>query len=150
MDNSYLLDAAISHPGLVFLLILGGSPLIARVVRNTLAPVKGLFSRHCYHDILRKRITGSRLRDMLDRRNIDLQYYLYSQPASDIETHIHTCKRCDSLDQCDAYLANENMDSLTSLPFCQINDPLLKIRQQQDNLYKLRNIAGVKTPSPAD
>jgi hypothetical protein len=138
MDNSRLLDEAIQHPGLVLLLVLGGS-LIAQVLYNSLAPVKGLFSRRCSRDGLKKRVSHSRLGKMLTRRDIDLQYYLFNQRPSDIERHIRNCKRCDSLDQCDCYLDNRKMDSNIDLPFCQSNDSILKIKNQQDNLYMLRN-----------
>jgi hypothetical protein len=138
VEDSRLLGEAIQHPDLIFLLVMGGS-LITQSLYKSLAPLKGLFSRHCFLDELKERVTHSQLGKMLARRNIDLQYYIFSQPASDTEKHLRNCKRCDSLDQCDYYLDNNIMDCSIDLPFCQHNDSILKIKNQQDNLYILRN-----------
>ena len=138
MENSRLLGEAIQHPDLIFLLVMGGS-LITQSLYKSLAPIKGFFSRHCYRDELKDRVAHSRLGKMLARRDIDLQYYLFSQPASDAEQHLRNCQRCDSLDQCDYYLNNNILDGSIDLPFCQHNDSILKIKNQQDNLYILRN-----------
>ena len=138
MDSPRLLGEAIQHPGLVLLLVLGCS-LIAQILYISLVPIHGLFSRRCFRDGLKKRIIHSQLGKMLARRDIDLQYYLFSQPPSDIGKHIRNCKRCDSLDQCDYYLDSKIMGSNIELPFCQNNDPIIKIKNKQENLYILRN-----------
>jgi len=138
MDSPRLLGEAIQHPGLYLLLVLGCS-LIAQIIYISLAPIQGLFSRRCFRDGLKKRITHSQLGNMLARRGVDLQYYLFSQSSSDIGKHIRNCKRCDSLDQCDYYLDSKIMDSNIGLPFCQNNDSILKIKNKQENLYILRN-----------
>ena len=139
MDNSQLIGEAIGHPGLVLLLVMGGS-LITPALYRSLVSIQGLlFNRHCFRNGLEKRITHSQLGNMLARRGVDLQYYLFSQSSSDIGKHIRNCKRCDSLDQCDYYLDSKIMDSNIGLPFCQNNDSILKIKNKQENLYILRN-----------
>ena len=107
----------------------------SRLLCFSLAPVRELFSGCCFRNELKKSITPSRLGKMLTRKGVDLQYYLYSQPTSDIMQHMHNCKRCHSLEQCDCYLGNKKMDNNIELPFCQNNDPILKIKNQQDSLY---------------
>ena len=84
---------------------------------------------------LKKSITPSRLGKVLTRKGIDLQYYLYSQPPADIMKHMHNCKRCHSLDQCDCYLDNKKMDNNIDLPFCRNNDSIMKIKDEQESLY---------------
>ena len=138
MDNSRLFGEAIQHLDLILLLVLGSS-LVTQSLYKSWAPIKGLFSRHCFREELKERVAHSRLGKMLIRRNIDLQYYLFSQPVSDTQKHLRNCKRCDSLDQCDYFLDNKIMDGSIDLPFCQHNDVILKIKNQQDNLYVLRN-----------
>jgi len=100
-----------------------------------LAPIRALFSGCCFRNELKKSITPSRLGKMLTRKGVDLQYYLYSQPTSDIVQHMRNCKHCRSLEQCDCYLENKKMYSNTELTFCQNNDSIIKIKNQQDSLY---------------
>ena len=139
MENSYLLGETMGHPGLVLLLVMGGS-LITPALYNSLLSIRELlFSRRCFRKRLKKRITHSRLGKMLNRRGVDLQYYLFSQPPCAIEKHIRNCTRCDSLDQCDCYLENNRMNSNIDLPFCRNNDAILKTKNQQEKLYVLRN-----------
>ena len=101
----------------------------------SLAPVREFLSRCCFRNELKKSITPSRLGKMLTRKGVDLQYYLYSQPPSDIDKHICNCKRCHSLEQCDYYLDNKKMDNNIVLSFCQNSDSIVKIKNQQDSLY---------------
>jgi hypothetical protein len=107
----------------------------SRLSGFSLAPVREFFSRCCFRNELKKSITPSRLGKMLTRKGVDLQYYLYSQPTSDIMQHMRNCKRCHSLEKCDCYLDNKKMDDNIELLFCQNNDPILKVKNQQDSLY---------------
>ena len=100
-----------------------------------LAPIRQFFSKCCYRTELKKSITPSRLGKMLTIKGIDLQYYLYSQPPADIVAQMHNCVHCHSLEQCDCYLENEITDSEAELPFCRNNDPIRKVKQQQESLY---------------
>ena len=139
MENSYLLGEVMGHPGLVLLLVMGGS-LITPALYNSLLSIRELlFSRRCFRKQLEKRIRHSQLGKMLTRRDIDLQYYLFSQPPCAIEKHIRNCNRCDSLDQCNCFLENKRMNNNVDLPFCRNNDAILKTRNQQEKLYLLRN-----------
>ena len=139
MDNSQLIGEAIGHPGLVLLLVMGGS-LITPALYRTLVSIQGLFfNRHCFRNGLEKRITHSQLGKMLTRKGVDLQYYLFSQPPADIEQQLRNCKRCDHVEQCDCYQENKEMDSRIDLLFCRNNDLLFKIKNQQEKLYVLRN-----------
>ena len=139
MDNSQLIGEAIAHPGLVLLLVMGGS-LITPALYNSLVSIReSLFSRRCFRSGLEKRITHSQLYKMLTRKGVDLQYYLFSQPAADIEQQLHNCKRCDSYDLCNCYLGNKKVDSSIDLPFCCNNDSIFKVKNQQEKLYVLRN-----------
>lgn len=134
MDNSRLFGEALQHPVLVLLLVLGVF-LVARILYTSLAPVQGLFSRRCFRADLGKSVTHSRLGKMLSSRDVDLQYYLFSQPVSDIEKQLHNCKCCNSTDQCDCYLSSKIMGSNIDLSFCQNNNSILKVRNRQENLY---------------
>jgi hypothetical protein len=137
--NSLLIGEAIGRPGLVLLLVMGGS-LITPALYNSLVSIRDLlFSRHCFRHGLKNRITHSRLDRMLARKGVDLQYYLFSQPAADIEKQIGNCKHCDSYYLCDGYLENKEMDSKIDLPFCRNDDPILRIKNQQEKLYVLRS-----------
>jgi len=107
----------------------------SRLFGFLLAPVRALFSSCCFRCELKKSITPSRLGKMLTRKGIDLQYYLYSQPPADIMKQLHNCNHCLSLDQCDCYLDNKEMDSNIGLPFCRNNDSIMKIKGQQESLY---------------
>ena len=139
MDNSQLIGETIGHPGLILLLVMGGS-LITPALYHSLASIRGLlFNRHCFRNGLEKRITHSQLGKMLTRKDVDLQYYLFSQPPADIEQQLRNCKRCDRSDLCDSYLENRKMDSSIELPFCRNNDSIFKIKNQQEKLYVLRN-----------
>ena len=115
--------------------------IMERVMDNSrlfgflLAPVRALFSSCCFRCELKKTIAPSRLGKMLTRKGIDLQYYIYSQPTTDIMKHMRNCERCHSQEQCDFYLGNKSMDNHMDLPFCQNNNPILWIKKQQDNLY---------------
>ena len=139
MDNSQLIGEAIAHPGLVLLLVMGGS-LITPALYNSLVSIReSLFSRRCFRSGLEKRITHSRLGKMLNRKGVDLHYHLFSQQPADIEQQLRNCKRCDSYDQCDSYLGNRKIDSKIDLPFCRNNDAICKVKYRQENLYVLRN-----------
>ena len=139
MDNSQLIGEAIGHPGLVLLLVMGGS-LITPALYRSLVSIQGLlFNRHCFRNGLEKRITHSQLGKMLTRKGVDLQYYLFSQPPADIEQQLRNCTRCDHVEQCDCYQENKEMDSRIDLLFCRNNDLLFKIKNQQEKLYVLRN-----------
>jgi len=107
----------------------------SRLFGFSLAPVRALFSGCCFRNELIKSITPARLGRMLTKKGIDLQYYIYSQPPSDIEQHMNNCKRCHSLELCDCYLNNKKMDNNIVLAFCQNNDSIIKIKNQQDSLY---------------
>jgi len=140
MDNSHLLGEAMLHPGLILLLVTGGS-LVVPALYNSLVSIRRLlFSRHCFRTALEKRITASRLDKMLTRKGIDLQYYLFSQHPSEIEKQIRNCKCCDSFDRCDGCLENHKMDNNIDLPFCKNNNAISKIKNQQEKLYILRNM----------
>jgi hypothetical protein len=139
MDNTQLIGEVIGHPGLVLLLVMGGSLLTPALYRS-LVSIRGLmFSRHCFRHGLEKRITHSQLGKMLTRKGVDFKYYLFSQPPADIEQQLGNCKRCDSYDLCDGYLGNKRMDSNIDLPFCRNSDPIFNIKNQQEKLYVLRN-----------
>ena len=107
----------------------------SRLFGFSLAPVRALFCGCCFRNELKKSITPSRLGRMLTKKGIDLQYYIYSLPPSDIEQHMSNCKRCHSLDLCDCYLNNKKVDKNIVLSFCKSNDSIIKIKNQQDSLY---------------
>ena len=139
MGSSQLIGEAIGHSGLVLLLVMGGS-LITPALYRSLESIRGLlFNRHCFRSGLEKRITHSQLDKMLTRKGVDLQYYLFSQSPADIEQQLRNCKGCDHVERCDCYLGDKKMDSNNDLPFCLNNDPLFKIKNQQEKLYVLRN-----------
>jgi len=139
MGDSQLIGEAITHPGLVLLLVMGGS-LITPALYHSLASIRGLlFNRHCFRNGLEKRITHSQLGKMLTRKGVDLQYFLFSQPPADIEQQLRNCKRCDHVDRCDCYLGNKEMDCSIDLPFCRNNGAIFRIKNQQEKLYVLRN-----------
>ena len=141
MESSQFIGEAIGHPGLVLLLIMGGSLISPALYRSLVSIRELLFSRHCFRSGLGKRVSHSRLYKMLTRKGVDLQYYLFSQPPADIEQQLRNCKRCDHVDRCDGYLANNKMGSNIDLPFCRNNDPIFKIKNRQEKLYVLRNPA---------
>ena len=101
----------------------------------SLAPVRELLSRCCYRNELKKGITSSCLGRMLTRKGIELQYYLYSLPPSDVVEHMRNCKRCHSQDQCDDYLNNRNTDNNAVSSSCPNNDAIAEVKTEQDNLY---------------
>ena len=107
----------------------------SRLFGFLLAPVRALFSSCCFRCELKESITLSRLGKMLTRKGIDLQYYLYSQPPADIVKQIHNCSHCHSLDQCDCYLDNKEMDNSIDLSFCRNNNSIMKVKNEQDSLY---------------
>mgnify|MGYP003702434099 FL=1 len=100
-----------------------------------LAPVRELLSRCCYRNELKNSITVSRLGKMLSRKGVDLHYYLFSQPSSEIVQHMRNCKKCHTLEECDCYLEISEMDRDMPLAFCQNSDVIHKIRDQQESLY---------------
>ena len=139
MGDSQLIGEAITHPGLVLLLVMGGS-LITPALYNSLVSIReSLFSRRCFRSGLEKRIRHSRLDKMLTRKGVDLQYHLFCQPPADIEQQLRNCKRCDSHEQCDSYLGNRKIDSNIDLPFCRNNDAIFEVKKRQERLYVLRN-----------
>ena len=141
MDKSQLIGEAIGHPGLVLLLVMGGS-LISPALYRSLASIRELlFSRHCFRSGLGKRVSHSQLYKMLTRKSVDLQYYLFSQPPADIEQQLLNCKRCDHIDRCDCYLENKEIDCSIDLPFCRNSDAIFQIKNCQEKLYVLRNPA---------
>lgn len=101
----------------------------------SLAPVRELLSRCCYRNELKKSIASSHFGRMLTRKGVDLQYYLYSLPPSDVVKHMRNCKHCHSLDQCAHYLNNRNTDNNVVSSFCQNNDAIAEVKNQQDSLY---------------
>ena len=107
----------------------------SRLSGFSLAPIRELLSRCCFRNELKNSITSSPLGKILARKGVDLQYYIYSQPTTDIMKHMRNCERCHSQEQCDFYLGNKNMDNHMNLPFCQNNNPILWIKKQQDSLY---------------
>jgi hypothetical protein len=107
----------------------------SRLSGFSLAAVRELFSGCCFRNELKKSITPAHLGRMLTKKGIDLQYYIYSLPTSDIEQHMNNCKRCHSLDLCDCYLNKKKMYNNIVLAFCQNNDSIIKIKNQQDSLY---------------
>lgn len=134
MDSSGLFGEAIQHPGLVLLMIVGGY-FIAQELYNSMPAMQGLFSRGYSRDRLKERVTNSRLGNMLTRMDIDLQYYLFSQPQSVIEKHLRNCKRCENVSLCDCYLDSKTIDDNIDFPFCENNDSILKVKDQQDSLH---------------
>ena len=139
MDNSQLIGEAIGHPGLVLLLVMGGSLISPALYRSLVSIRELLFSRHCFRSGLGKRVSHSQLYKMLTRKGVDLQYYLFSQPPADIEQQLRNCKRCDYVDRCNCYLGNKEMDCSVDLPFCRNNGAIFRIKNQQEKLYVLRN-----------
>jgi hypothetical protein len=139
MDSSQFIGEAIGHPGLVLLLIMGGSLVSPALYRSLVSIRELLFSRHCFRSGLGKRVSHSQLYKMLTRKGVDPQYYLFSQPLADIERQLRNCKRCDHVDRCDGYLANKEMDCSIDLPFCRNGDAIFKIKNRQEKLYVLRN-----------
>jgi hypothetical protein len=116
--------------GFVVLAVLGGS-LVALALYVLRASIRDLF-RGCYYREGKIRcILNVRLAKMLTKKNIDIKRYLYDQPAADIMKHIRNCKHCRSVDQCDDYLNNKDMDVDT--PFCLNNDSIVRIKKQQEN-----------------
>jgi hypothetical protein len=126
------------HTDLIIFPGVGGS-LIAPTLYKFFSSIQGLFSRHCYRDRLKEVVEHSRLGKMLTRRNIDLEFYLFNQPSSDIGNQLRDCQCCDSFDQCDYFLGNHKMANNIALPFCRINSAILYIKDQQEKLYRLRN-----------
>jgi len=107
----------------------------SRLFGFSLASVRELLSSCCFRNELKKSITPSRLGRILTSRGVDLQYYLYSQPLSDIMNHMQNCEHCHSLEQCNNYLDNNTRDNNIDPAFCRNNDAIKKIRNQQDSLY---------------
>jgi hypothetical protein len=107
----------------------------SRLFGFLLAPVRVLFSGCCFRNELKKSITPSRLGRMLTKKGIDLQYYIYSLPPSDIEQHMSNCKGCNCLDLCVCYLNKKNVYNNFALCFCKSNDSIIKIKNLQDGLY---------------
>ena len=81
---------------------------------------------------------------MLTKKDIDLQFYLFSIPDAEIMKHIHNCKGCRSLDQCDYYLGKKEIDNNTDLPFCPNIDALNEVENQQENPY-IKNSEFIKS-----
>jgi hypothetical protein len=100
-----------------------------------LAPVRELLSKCCYRNELKKSITSSRLGKMLSRVGVDLHYYLYSQPSSEIARHIRNCQHCHSPDECDCYLEIREMDADMHPAFCRNSDAIQKVRDEQKSLF---------------
>ena len=139
MESSQFIGGAIGHPGLVLLLVMGGSLISPALYRSLVSLRELLFSRHCFRSGLGKRVSRSQLYKMLTGKGIDLQYYLFSQPPADIEQQLRNCKRCDHIDRCDGCLQNKEMDCSIDLPFCRNSDAIFRIKNQQEKLYVLRN-----------
>jgi len=136
--SSCLLDEVVQHSDLIILLGLGSS-LIAPTLYKSFSSIQGLFGKHCYRDRLKTSVEHSRLGKMLARRAIDLQFYLFNQPSSDIENQIRTCDCCDALDECDYFLNNRQLDNNIALPFCRISSSILYIKDRQKKLYRSGN-----------
>jgi len=119
--------------GFVVLMVLGGT-LVAWALYYLRVSIRKLFNGHHLRENIKYQVTHSRLGEMLTKKDIDLQYYLFSLPDAEIMKHILNCKRCRSLDQCDYYLGKKEMGSNTDLPFCPNNDSLIKIKNQQESL----------------
>jgi hypothetical protein len=117
--------------GFAVLMVLGGS-LVAVALYYLRTSIRKLFNGHHFRVNLKYQVTHSRLGEMLTKKDIDLQYYLFSLTDAEIMKHILNCKRCRSLDQCDYYLGKKEMDNNADLPFCPNNDSLIKIKNQQE------------------
>ena len=107
----------------------------SRFFSFSLAPIRELLSRCCFRNELKKNIPPSRLGRLLTRKGVDLQYYLYSQSPSETMKNMHNCKHCHSLEQCDHYLDNKEMDDNIDLSFCPNNNSINKAKNQQESLY---------------
>ncbi|MDH3947722.1 MAG: hypothetical protein OEU74_02065 [Gammaproteobacteria bacterium] len=117
--------------GFVVIAVFGGS-LAALALYFLRVPIRELFRGRYYHDDQARRVTSLRLVKMLTKKNIDIQRYLYNQPAADILKQERNCKHCRSVDQCDHYLNNKNMGIDT--PFCLNNGFIVKFNNQQESL----------------
>lgn len=124
----------INIAGFIVLMVLGGF-LIMLALYYLRDSIRRIFSGHHFRENIKNQVTHLRLGEMLTKKGIDLQYYLFSLPDAEIMEHILNCKRCRSLDQCDKYLGKKEMDSNADLPFCPNNDALMKIKSQQENPY---------------
>lgn len=117
--------------GFVVLVVLGGS-LVAMALYVLRTSISELFKGCYYRGGQIRCISSVRLVKMLTKKNIDIKHYLYDQPVSDILKQVRNCKHCRSVDQCDDYLNNKDLDVDT--PFCPNNGFIVRIKKQQDNL----------------
>ena len=120
--------------GIAVLMVLGGS-LIIVALYYLRASIRKSFGGHYFRENMKHQVTYLRLGEMLTKKDIDLQFYLFSLPDTEIKKHILNCKRCRSLDQCDHYLGKKEMDNNIDLPFCPNSDSLKKVKSQQENPY---------------
>lgn len=77
--------------GLVVLAVLGGS-LMALGLYCLRVSIIELFRGRYYRKGQARRISRLRLVYMQVKKTIDLQHYLYNQPAADILKHMRKCK----------------------------------------------------------
>ena len=112
--------------GYVILAALGGS-LVALALYVLRASIRDLFKECTYREGKIRCILSPRLVKMLTRNNIDLKRYLYDQSAPVIRKQIGNCKYCLSVDQCDDYLNNKNMD--VDSTFCPNNGFIARFKR---------------------
>ena len=70
--------------GFAVLMVLGGS-LITLALYYLRASIRKIIGGHYYRNILKHQITNLRLGEMLAKKDIDLQYYLFSLPDAEIK-----------------------------------------------------------------
>ena len=116
--------------GFVVLAVIGGS-LVAVALYVLREPIRDCFKGCYYRGGQIRCVSSTRLIKMLTKRNIDLKHYLYDQPASDIRKQIRNCKHCRSVDQCNDYLNNKDMDVDTT--FCANNGFIEELKRLQEN-----------------
>jgi len=70
-----------------------------------------------------------RLSKMLVKQNVDFRHYLFSQSEASILRQISNCMRCESLAECDAYLADRHAIGNDDFRFCPNHALIRRLRK---------------------
>lgn len=83
-----------------------------------------------FHHSLEQEFNKLRLSKMLTALGINKTTYIYQTSVKDINQQMGNCSACENTDECDANLANPQLD-VSEIEFCNNEAELIGLKQQQ-------------------
>lgn len=83
-----------------------------------------------YRAALLQKLSGLRLRRMIDALGLDADRYLHSLPVADLEQRMHHCGQCPEQPRCDEQLTGK-LGRIEEVSFCPNADSLQAEAERQ-------------------